>query len=97
MRDRAEWMNKASIPVLELLAEADVALSAGSIVHNLQVDLTDAPSRATIYRALDPLEEHGLVGEEGEKSSHYRITSEGRAYLEGERDASALDGPEERG
>lgn len=91
MRDRAEWMNKASIPVLELLAESGFALSGGVIAHNLKQELSDPPSRATVYRALEPIEEHGLIAEEGDQTTHYRITEKGRQYLEGELDANQLE------
>ena len=88
-------MNKASIPILELLAESDLALPASTITHNLNRILTDAPSRATVFRAIEPLEEHGLIRPTGGDSTHYEITAKGRAYLAGDLDAEALEGGEE--
>jgi len=91
VRDRATWMNKASIPILELLAESDLALPASTITHNLNRALTDAPSRATVFRAIEPLEEHGLIRPTGGDSTHYEVTEKGRQYLAGDLDASELE------
>lgn len=84
MRDRAEWMNKATIPILELLAESDLALPGGTIVVNLNRKLSDSPGRATVFRALDPLQEQGLIEPLESKNTHYVITDRGRAYLNSE-------------
>ncbi|WP_433630551.1 winged-helix domain-containing protein [Halomicrococcus sp. NG-SE-24] len=77
-------MNKASIPILELLDESELSLPAPTITHNLERKLSDAPSRATVFRALRPLEEHELIRATGGDSTHYEITDKGQAYLNGE-------------
>ncbi|KTG11480.1 hypothetical protein AUR64_04300 [Haloprofundus marisrubri] len=90
MRDQAQWMNKASIPILELLDESGIALPGQSIALNLDRILTAAPSRATVYRALDPLEDHGLIEHVTGESKHYIITEKGQQFLAGELQADEL-------
>lgn len=90
MRNRAPWMNRATDPVLELLAESDLALPPGAITYNLQHKLADAPSRSSITRAITELEDHGFIHKPLDSNTYYEITDRGRAYLEGELDASDL-------
>lgn len=86
-------MNTASESVLELLNSAEHPLPAVSIVFILKQELTDPPSRPTIYRAVEPLVAHGLVErlDNADGADHYRITDRGRAYLAGELDADELE------
>lgn len=82
----------ASSSVLELLAEPGLALPGGTIAHNLEKELSEPPSRATVYRALDPLVEHGLLVEEGAQTAHYRISEDGERYLDGDLDTNEIEG-----
>ena len=84
MRDREGWMNRAVDPVLDLLAESGVSLSVPTIQHNLELRMTDPPSRTTIYNALDDLEEHGYVESTGGNTEHYRIAQKGEEYRQSE-------------
>jgi Fe2+ or Zn2+ uptake regulation protein len=77
------WMNKASEPVLELLADSKLALSPSVIVLNLKRELDDAPSRSTVYRAFDGLLKHKLIQEVDTEGTYYEITSRGERYLTG--------------
>lgn len=96
MRDQAKWMNSATIPVLELLAEYEnLALPGTTIALNLDRIQTDAPSESTVYRALTPLHDRGLIRAIGSETTHYMITDRGLGYLEGKIDASDLDIPEQ--
>lgn len=77
-------MNRAVDPVLDLLAESGISLSAPTIVHNLQLRMTDPPSRSTVYTALEDLEDHGYIEPTGGNTEHYRITNKGQTYRESE-------------
>ena len=83
-----DWENSATKPVLKLLAEHDLALSATGIYYNLDQALERAPSQATVTRALKGLREVGLVNQP--HGSLYQITEKGRKYLAGDLDTSDL-------
>ncbi|WP_435156765.1 hypothetical protein [Haladaptatus sp. DFWS20] len=91
MRNRASWMNKATDPVLELLADTGYALPSGVIYYNLSHKEQTDVSRRTVLRALDPLKKHGLVKIADETETYYEITDKGRKYLSGELDAEKLE------
>jgi Fe2+ or Zn2+ uptake regulation protein len=90
MRKRAEWMNTASDPVLELLNESGLALPPGAIYYNLDRQMGSAPSQATVTRAIDDLLAHGFIHKPENAKTYYEITDRGRAYLRGELDASEV-------
>jgi len=82
-------MNKATDPVLELLDEIDMAVTAGAIEYELQQSNKDAPGHSTIYRALNELEDRDYINRpRGEGTNLIEITKRGREYLRGQRDAS---------
>lgn len=83
-----EWRNSATEPVLRLLDETDLALSAKSIVYNLEQQLERPPSRATVHRALSGALDTGLVTQP--EGTLYQITEKGRAYLAGDLTASDI-------
>ena len=91
MPQRAEWMNDASIPVLDTFADAGIAVSAGAVELELNRRMKRPPSRSTITRAIRKLREHSLVVKPEEDSIYYEITDKGRAYLAGDLDASDLN------
>ena len=91
-RKRGMWMNKATDPVLELLDEANLAITPGAINYELNRDSDDAPHRTSIYRALDKLEERDYIRRpKGDGTTLIEITEKGREYLRGERDAGEDD------
>jgi len=91
MRRRLKWMNKASNPVLELLADSGLALNQKAILLNLEREMDDPPARRTISRCLEPLEEHGLIVNVAETGAYYVISEKGRAYLNDELSDSEID------
>jgi repressor of nif and glnA expression len=88
-----DWKNSATEPVLRLLAESGLALSAKSIVHNLNERLERPPSRATVHRSLSGALDAGLVHQP--EGSLYAITDTGREYLAGNLSADDIELPDE--
>lgn len=88
-------MNKATDPILELLEESDLALPPGAIGFNLRRISDDAPSQPTVDRAVQDLREYGLIDKPDSSKTYYTITDKGRAYLDGELDASEVESDEE--
>lgn len=84
-----DWENSATKPVLKLLAEYNLALSATGIYYNLYQTLERPPAQATVTRALKGLRKMGLV--EQPHGSLYQITEEGRQYLAGDLNASDIE------
>jgi len=84
MRNREDWMNIATDPVLELLYESGLALRPKEIEVNIKRKIDDAPSRPSIERALKALEENGYVERYPNAEAMYIITDRGIEYLEGE-------------
>lgn len=81
-------MNKATDPVLEVLDDADMAVSINAVRFELDRTNTDAPARRTVYRAISELEARGYISRpKGEDTKLIEITDRGRAYLRGDRDA----------
>jgi repressor of nif and glnA expression len=89
---QVDWKNSATEPVLRLLDDSDLALSATSIVYNLNKRLERPPSRATVHRALSGALDAELVHQP--EGALYEITDTGRAYLAGE---LSVDDVEETG
>lgn len=87
-RKRGKWMNKATDPVLELLDEVDMAVTAGAVEFELNRSSDDPPGHSTLYRALRELEGRDYIRRpRGEGTNLIEITEKGREYLRGERDA----------
>jgi DNA-binding PadR family transcriptional regulator len=84
MRLREKWMNKATDPILELLEESGLALPPKAILVNLRRVLADPPSRPTVFRALDELENHGFIESLPISGTYYVITERGEEYLSGD-------------
>jgi Fe2+ or Zn2+ uptake regulation protein len=89
----ADWKNSATEPVLRLLAESDLALSAKSIVFNLDEQLERPPSRATVHRALSGALDAGLVTQP--EGTLYAITDTGRDYVAGNLSRSEIEATED--
>jgi len=90
---QADWKNSATEPVLRLLAESDLALSAKSIVFNLGHKLERPPSRATVHRALSGALNAGLVTQP--EGTLYAITDTGRDYVAGNLSVSEIEATED--
>lgn len=69
--------------ILEMLASSGLVLSPSIIAYNLD------RSREGVAKRIRKLERHGLI--ERETRGKYRITSEGRAYLDGDLDVGSVD------
>jgi Fe2+ or Zn2+ uptake regulation protein len=89
----ADWKNSATEPVLRLLSESDLALSAKSIVYNLNEQLERPPSRATVHRALSGALNAGLVTQP--EGTLYAITNTGRDYVAGNLSMSEIEATED--
>lgn len=82
MRDPDEWENSAIVPILETLAQAGIAVSAGAIQFELEREMRRPPSRSTMTRAFRELRDEGLVTKPDKDSIYYELTEEGRRYVE---------------
>ena len=78
-------MNVAADPILEFLADHEIAVPKGVFDNELEV------SASSIARALDDLERRGMIERDDNFSSYYRITDVGQKYLAGEVDANQLE------
>jgi len=78
-------MNVAADPILEFLDDHEIAVPKGVFDNELSV------SAFSIARALDDLEDYGLIERDDNFSSYYRITDLGRDYLSGKIDADDLE------
>lgn len=84
-------VNKRDEAILRFLAEKDIALPPRPLYENLRLEGATFSYR-TVSRRLKHLHELGLVERALEEKGYYRITEQGEDYLEGERDASELEG-----
>ncbi len=84
MRPRVSWMTKNDDPILEFLAECDIALSPRPLQYNLETRADVEMPYSTINHRLKLLTEHGLVEKEYPAGGYYSITEKGRQYLRGE-------------
>lgn len=82
VRKRADWMVPADDVILELLR------SEGNLTPEV-IDDMGGPSPNHVINRCRQLEKYGLVEKLGR--GLYRLTDEGRAYLDEELDASELE------
>ncbi|WP_455448138.1 PadR family transcriptional regulator [Natrinema thermotolerans] len=80
--------------ILEFLHDHDVALPPTGLEINLDREGVSV-SYSTIHRRLQKLQDKGLVEKANDQKGYYAITDKGRAYLEGDLDASELEDDEE--
>ncbi|WP_256545745.1 winged helix-turn-helix domain-containing protein [Halobellus inordinatus] len=83
MRKSGKWMVLLDERILELLEEDEGGFMRPSEIAN---DSRIPYSRAYVGQRCQKLADHGLIQEVS--TAVYRITDEGRAYLEGTYDAS---------
>ena len=82
MRQPAEWMVPSDDRILELIRD-EGNLTPGAI------ETLGGPASETVTRRAKKLVAHGLL--EQVHRGLYRLTDEGRAYLDEELDASTLE------
>jgi predicted transcriptional regulator len=80
-------MNQTDDRILELLAESDLILSPSVMAVNLDY------TRNWVSRRVSKLNSAGLV--ESVNGGYYRITEEGRDYLDGVLEKEDLEDPDE--
>lgn len=81
-------MTRADDYILELLDSAGIAANPATIAFNIDYDNSYIANRCQV------LTNHGLLDRVSQGKAMYRITDRGRAYLAGEIDAEALEGPD---
>lgn len=91
MRRRPEWLGKYDEPILELLAESEIAAPPAVIAFNLEWQGIASPAYSTVQRRLQKLTKHSLLDRVESDKGYYAISDKGRAYLEGELDLEELD------
>lgn len=79
--------------ILELLADSNAVLNKRGLEINLSEE-GEKISYSSLQRHLPRLEKAGLVEKVVEEGSWYKITGEGREYLEGNFDARDIDKPD---
>lgn len=89
MRPRPEWMSLKDGLILEFLEEHDLELPAKPLYRNLNRHGHEI-GYSTVRQRLGELESHGLIARVDE-AGYYEITEKGRAYLDGDIDASELE------
>jgi len=78
-------------PILEFLADRDVALSPRDLQYNLQTRVGVEIPYSTINHRMGLLTDHGLIEKEDPDGGRYSITEKGQQYLAGELDAADLE------
>jgi hypothetical protein len=86
VRQRADWMGQVDEQILELLREE------GNL-NPATVEKFDVTVGNYASNRLSLMTDYGLVERLG--PGLYRITEAGEAFLDGDLDASTLDGPDE--
>ncbi|QCC48900.1 helix-turn-helix domain-containing protein [Halobellus limi] len=81
-------MTKSDDAILELLAEAGIAIPPTAIAFNIE-----NVSRPTVDRRLPNLEAVGLVKRFDEPQGYTEITEKGKLYLAGDLDEDDLPEP----
>lgn len=86
MRRRPPWLGKYDEPILELLAESDMAAPPAVVAFNLDWQGIASPAYSTVKRRMRTLADHDLVERVDTDAGYYAITETGRAYLAGDLD-----------
>lgn len=91
VRRRPEWLGKYDEPILELLAESEIAAPPAVVAFNLEWRGIASPAYSTVKRRLRKLANHSLLDQVESDKGYYAISDKGRAYLAGELDLEELD------
>lgn len=90
MRRRPPWFGKYDEPILEFLAESNVAAPPAVITFNLDWHNIASPAYSTVKRRMRKLAAYGLLEKVNSDAGYYAITDKGQSYLAGELDPSEL-------
>jgi Fe2+ or Zn2+ uptake regulation protein len=74
--------NRRDVAILEYLAEVDLSLPPKVLYHNMESDREITFSERTLKRRLKLLMEGGLVDRVDGTDGYYRISVDGRSYVE---------------
>ncbi|MGB9965202.1 hypothetical protein [Halobacterium hubeiense] len=86
MNDSEDWEQDVVEPVLRVLHQAGVAVTADVVATNLDAVLDDAPSAAEVDAALAELVEDNLVRPFADADGYYVITDRGSGHVGNELD-----------
>lgn len=90
MRRRPPWLGKYDEPILELLAESDVAAPPAVVAFNLEWRGIASPAYSTVKRRMRTLADHRLLDQVEPDRGYYAISDKGQDYLAGELDPDEL-------
>lgn len=80
MRRRPPRLGKYDEPILEFLAETDVAALPAVVAFNLDWHNIASPAHSTVKRRMRTLADHGLLAKVAPAPGYYAITDTGRDY-----------------
>lgn len=91
MRRRPPWLGKYDEPVLEFLAESEIAAPPAVVAFNLDWHSIASPAHSTVKRRMRKLAAYGLLEKVESDAGYYAISDVGRSYLAGNLDPSELE------
>lgn len=91
MRQRPSWLGKYDEPILEFLAETNVAAPPAVVTFNLDWHDITSPAYSTVKRRMRKLAAFDLLEKVDSTRGYYAITDTGRAYLVGDVVPSELE------
>lgn len=91
MRRRPSWLGKYDEPILEFLAESDIAAPPAVVAFNLDWHGIASPAHSTVKRRMRKLTAYGLLEKVESNAGYYAINDTGRSYLAGNVDPSELE------
>lgn len=91
MRSRPPWFGKYDEPILEFLAESDVAAPPAVVTFNLDWHGIASPAYSTVKRRMRKLDTHELLEKVDTDAGYYAITDKGRSFLAGDLDPGELE------
>jgi DNA-binding PadR family transcriptional regulator len=95
MRSRPPWLGKYDEPILEFLAESNVAAPPAVVAFNLDWHGIASPAYSTVKRRMRKLNARGLLEKVDTDSGYYAITDKGQSYLAGDLDPGDLEQKEQ--
>lgn len=85
-----DWESDAVEPVLRLLHQAGIAVTAEVVATNLREGLEDAPTDREVAAALSELDDANFVRTSADADDYYRITDRGRGHVSNELEAEGF-------
>lgn len=86
MTDTEDWQRDVVEPVLRVLHQAGVAVTADVVATNLDAVLDDAPTAVEVDAALAELDEDNFVRTFADTDGYYVITDRGSGHVSNELD-----------